>query len=137
MRAVTTSPTEVNVRVSNATEQAGLAGGTSERLQQWGFNVDNADDYPGTVKATKVLFSPGNEQAAATVSSALSDAPIERVSGLGNIVRVVLGSDFRTVTKPAASGSQINVQLTRNTSAEPTELPDDLTVTNAADTTCE
>ncbi|MCV7086335.1 LCP family protein [Mycolicibacter hiberniae] len=137
VRAVTTSPAEVTVRVSNATEQAGLAGGTSERLQQWGFNVDNADDYPGTVKATKVLFSPGNEQAAATVSSALSDAPIERVSGLGNIVRVVLGSDFRTVTKPAASGSQINVELTRNTSAEPTELPDDLTVTNAADTTCE
>lgn len=137
VHAVTTSPADVTVRVSNATEQSGLAGATSEGLQQWGFNVDNADDYPGTVKSTKVLYSPGNEQAAATVSSALSGAPIERVSGLGSIVRVVLGSDFRTVTKPAASGSQVNVQLNRGASVEPTELPDDLTVTNAADTTCE
>lgn len=137
VHAVTTSPADVTVRVSNATEQSGLAGATSAGLQQWGFNVDNADDYPGTVKSTKVLYSPGNEQAAATVSSALSGAPIERVSGLGSIVRVVLGSDFRAVTKPAASGSQVSVQLTRGTSVEPTELPEDLTVTNAADTTCE
>ena len=137
VHAVTTSPADVTVRVSNATEQSGLAGATSEGLQQWGFNVDNADDYPGTVKSTKVLYSPGNEQAAATVSSALSGAPIERVSGLGSIVRVVLGSDFRAVTKPAASGSQVSVQLNRGASVEPTELPDDLTVTNAADTTCE
>jgi len=137
VHAVTTSPADVTVRVSNATEQSGLAGATSEGLQQWGFNVDNADDYPGTVKATKVLYSPGNEQAAATVSSALSGAPIERVTGLGSIVRVVLGSDFRTVTKPVASGSQVSVQLNRGASVEPTELPDDLTVTNAADTTCE
>ena len=137
VHAVTTSPADVTVRVSNATEQSGLAGATSEGLQQWGFNVDNADDYPGTVKSTKVLFSPGNEQAAATVSSALSGAPIERVSGLGSIVRVVLGSDFRTVTKPAASGSQVIVQLDRGTSTVPTELPADLTVTNAADTTCD
>ncbi|HTM83938.1 MAG TPA: LCP family protein, partial [Mycobacterium sp.] len=137
VRAVTTSPGDVTVRVSNATEQSGLAASTSDNLQQWGFDVDNADDYPGTVKTTKVLFSPGNEQAAATVASALSNAPIERISGLGQIVRVVLGSDFRTVTKPAASGSQISVQLNRGANAEPTTLPDDLTVTNAADTSCE
>ncbi|MEB3019507.1 LCP family protein [[Mycobacterium] crassicus] len=137
VRAVTTTPADVNVRVSNATEQSGLAAATSESLQQWGFDVDSADDYPGTVKTTKVLFSPGNEQAAATVSSALSGAPIERISGLGSIVRVVLGSDFRSVSKPAASGSQISVQVNRGASVEPTELPEDLTVTNAADTTCE
>ncbi|ORW11290.1 LCP family protein [Mycolicibacter longobardus] len=137
VRAVTTSPGDVTVRVSNATEQSGLAASTSENLQQWGFNVDNADDYPGIVKTTKVLFSPGNEQAAATVASALPGTPIERVTGLGNIVRVVLGSDFRAVNKPAASGSQVSVQLNRGASVEPTELPEDLTVTNAADTTCE
>ncbi|WP_419179736.1 LCP family protein [Mycolicibacter terrae] len=137
VRAVTTSPGEVTVRVSNATDVSGLAASTSAGLQRWGFDVDSADDYPGTVKATKVLFSPGNEQAAATVASALSGAPIERVTGLGNIVRVVLGSDFRSVSKPAAVGSQVTVQLNRGASVEPTELPADLTVTNAADTTCE
>ncbi|MGV0733823.1 LCP family glycopolymer transferase [Mycolicibacter sinensis] len=137
VRAVTTSPGEVTVRVSNATDQSGLAAATSEGLQHWGFDVDSADDYPATVKTTKVLFSPGNEQAAATVASALTGAPIERVAGLGSIVRVVLGADFRAVSRPAVTGSQINVQLNRGASVEPTELPDDLTVTNAADTTCE
>ncbi|MGB5794241.1 MAG: LCP family protein [Mycolicibacter algericus] len=137
VRAVTTSPGEVTVRVSNATDQSGLAAATSEGLQHWGFDVDSADDYPATVKNTKVLFSPGNEQAAATVASALTGAPIERVAGLGSIVRVVLGADFRAVSRPAVTGSQINVQLNRGASVEPTELPDDLTVTNAADTTCE
>ncbi|ORW67186.1 transcriptional regulator [Mycolicibacter senuensis] len=137
VRAVTTSPGEVTVRVSNATDQSGLAAATSEGLQHWGFDVDSADDYPATVKTTKVLYSPGNEQAAATVASALTGAPIERVTGLGGIVRVVLGADFRAVSRPAVTGSQINVQLNRGASVEPTELPDDLTVTNAADTTCE
>ena len=137
VRAIAASPADVTVRVSNATEETGLAATTAAELQHWGFNVDNADDYPGTLKTTKVLFSPGNEQAAATVASALSGAPIERVTGLGNIVRVVLGSNFRTASKPAPAGSPITVLLNRGASVAPTNLPDDLTVTNAADTTCE
>ncbi|HEU4361654.1 MAG TPA: LytR family transcriptional regulator, partial [Mycobacterium sp.] len=69
--------------------------------------------------------------------SALANPPIERVSGMGEVVRVVLGPDFHSVGTPAPSGSSVNVQLTHSTSSAPTKLPDDLTVTNAADTTCE
>ena len=62
---------------------------------------------------------------------------IERVTGMGNTIRVVLGSDFSSVTPPSPSGSPIQVHVLKGTSSEPTHLPEDLTVTNAADTTCE
>ncbi|MBS9532415.1 LCP family protein [Mycobacterium sp. M1] len=138
IKAVTTAPADVTVRVSNGTDQSGLAASAADAFEQAGFNVTGADDYSGTAKATTVLFSPGNEQAAATVAAALPNhPPIERVGGMGSTVRVVLGPDFRTVGKAKLSGSEVSVQLNRGVSVQPTELPEDLTVTNAADTTCE
>jgi hypothetical protein len=139
VRAVTTAPYEVTVRVSNATGEVGLAGRASGGLEQRGFNVLSPNDYPEMLPSTTVLFTSGNEQAAATVASTLGDPPIKRVTGtaLGQVVQVVLGADFRSVSAPAPSGSSVNVQLMRGTSTAATQLPDDLTYTNAADTSCE
>ncbi len=136
-RVMTTSPQDVTVRVSNATDESGLATTATSQLKRNGFNVMTPDDYPSSVNATTVLFSPGNEQAAATVASAFANAKVQRVSGYGQVVQVVLGSDFHSVTAPAPSGSSVTVQIDRGSSNPPAELPEDLTVTNAADTTCE
>ena len=136
-QVVTTSPQAVTVRVSNATNQSGLATTATNQLKRNGFNVMTPDDYPSSVNATTVLFSPGNEQAAATVASAFANAKVQRVSGYGQVVQVVLGPDFNSVTDPAPSGSSVTVQLDRGSSNSRATLPDDLTVTNAADTTCE
>jgi LCP family protein required for cell wall assembly len=135
--AVTTSPGEITVRVSNSTGESGLAAVAARELQQHGFNVTDPDDYPGPLNSTTVFFSAGNEQAAATVASSFSKPTIERVSGMGTTIRVVLGSDFNSVGPPSPSGSPIQVHVLKGTSSEPTHLPEDLTVTNAADTTCE
>jgi LCP family protein required for cell wall assembly len=135
--AVATEPGAVTVRVSNSTGESGLANSAADVLQQHGFNIDTPDDYPGPLSSTTVFFSPGNEQAAATVASSFHNATIERVSGMGDVVRVVLGSDFSNVSAPSPSGSSVQVHMVRGTSSEPTDLPEDLTVTNAADTTCE
>ncbi len=135
--AVTTSPGEVTVRVSNSTGEDGLASVAASELQQHGFNVTDPDDYPGPLDSTTVFFSAGNEQAAATVASSFANPTIERVSGMGSVVRVVLGSDFSAVAPPTPSGSPIQVHVVRDTSSQPTHLPEDLTVTNAADTSCE
>ncbi len=56
---------------------------------------------------------------------------------MGDMVQVVLGSDFASVAAPTPSGSPVQVHVIRGTSSTPTQLPEDLTVTNAADTTCE
>jgi LCP family protein required for cell wall assembly len=134
--AVTTNPHDVTVRVSNSTGENGLAATAATELQSHGFNVTAPDDYPGPLTATTVFFSSGNEQAAATVASSFTNPTLERVTGMGDVVRVVLGSDFYSVTPPSPSGSPVQVHVVRGTSSPPTQLPQDLTVTNAADTTC-
>ena len=136
-QVTTTSPQDVTVQVSNATAQTGLATTATNQLKRNGFNVMTPNDYPSSLKATTVFFSPGNEQAAATVASAFANAKVERVNGIGQVVQVVLGPDFSSVTAPPPSGSSISVQIDRNSSSPTTKLPEDLTVTNAADTTCE
>ena len=133
----TTSPEDVTVQVSNATGQTGLAATATSQLKHNGFNVMTPDDYPSSLNATTVFFSPGNEQAAATVASSFANAKVARVNGIGQVVQVVLGPDFSSVTTPPPSGSSISVQIDRNASTPATKLPEDLTVTNAADTSCE
>jgi LCP family protein required for cell wall assembly len=140
--AVATDPSSVTVRVSNSTGEDGLASTAASELQQHGFNTVEPDDYPGPIDSTTVFFSAGNEEAAATVASAFANPSIpsiERVSGLGDQVRVVLGSNFQNVGTPSPSGSAVQVKVVHDgsASAEPTHLPEDLNVTNAADTTCE
>jgi LCP family protein required for cell wall assembly len=135
-QVTTTSPQDVTVRVSNATSQSGLATTASGQLKRNGFNVMTPDDYPSSVSKTTVLFSPGNEQAAATVASSFTNSKVQRVSGYGQVVQVVLGPDFNSVTAPPPSGSSVSVQIDRGSGNTPTKLPEDLTVTNAADTSC-
>ncbi|CFE47697.1 transcriptional regulator LytR family [Mycobacterium tuberculosis] len=125
------------MQVSNSTGQAGLATTATDQLKRNGFNVMAPDDYPSSLLATTVFFSPGNEQAAATVAAVFGQSKIERVTGIGQLVQVVLGQDFSAVRAPLPSGSTVSVQISRNSSSPPTKLPEDLTVTNAADTTCE
>jgi LCP family protein required for cell wall assembly len=137
VNAVTTNPQDITVRVSNSTGEDGLASTAASELQSHGFNVTTPDDYPGPLSSTTVFFSPGNEEAAATVASSFTNPTIERVTGMGDVVRVVLGSDFHSVAPPSPSGSPVQVHVVHGTSSAPTHLPEDLTVTNAADTTCE
>jgi len=136
-QVTTTSPEDVTVQVSNATGQTGLAATATSQLKRNGFNVMTPDDYPSSLSATTVFFSPGNEQAAATVASAFTNAKVARVNGIGQVVQVALGQDFSSVSAPPPSGSSISVQVDRNSNTPTTKLPEDLTVTNAADTRCE
>jgi LCP family protein required for cell wall assembly len=137
VQAMTTAPQDVTVQVSNSTAKSGLAATASSQLKRHGFRVKSPDDYPNPLKTTKVLFSPGNEQAAATVAASFANSKVERITGTGHVVQVVLGSDFTSVGTPPPAGSPVSLQVDRSASSPPTKLPDDLTVTNAADTTCE
>ncbi len=136
-QVTTTSPQDVTVQVYNSTPQSGLAATATSQLKKDGFNVMSPTDYSSSLKTTTVFFSPGNEPAAATVAASFPNSKLERSTGVGQVVQVVLGPDFSAVTAPPPSGSSVSVQIDRNTSSPPTKLPEDLTVTNAADTTCE
>ncbi|MDT5133888.1 MAG: hypothetical protein QOE41_3199, partial [Mycobacterium sp.] len=120
MDAVTTTPQTVTVHVSNSTGETGLAATAAGELQQRGFKVLSPDDYSGSLKSTTVFYSSGNEQAAATVASSFTNAPMEKAAGMGDVVQVVLGPDFASVGPPAPSGSPVQVHITRSTSSPPT-----------------
>ncbi|MFZ3291761.1 LytR C-terminal domain-containing protein, partial [Mycobacterium sp.] len=137
VQAVTAAPRDVTVQVSNSTAKSGLATKASSQLKRQGFRVKSPDDYAKSLKSTTVFFSRGNEQAAATVAATFANSKVERITGIGQVVQVVLGSDFASVGTPPPAGSSISVQVDRNTNSPPTSLPEDLSVTNAADTTCE
>jgi hypothetical protein len=137
VNAVTTSPQDITVQVSNSTGQDGLGASAANELQSLGFNVTTPNDYQSKLDSTTVFFSAGHEQAAATVASSFANPTIERVSGMGDTVKVVLGSDFYKVSSPSPSGSPVQVHVVHGSSSTPPQLPEDLNVTNAADTRCE
>jgi LCP family protein required for cell wall assembly len=138
VKAVAADPRDVTVQVANATETKGLATATTEELDLYGFDVLDPDYSDWSLAdQTTVYYSLGNEQAAATVAATLPGARIERITGLGEVVQVVLGSDFSAVTYPQASGTQLTVDVTHTGGSTPTELPSDLTVTNGADVRCD
>ncbi|MCB0947933.1 MAG: LCP family protein [Mycobacterium sp.] len=137
IEVVATDARSVTVQVSNSTAESGLGAAASAALQAHGFNVTTPDDYPGPLARTTVFFSAGNEEEAATVASSFANPTLERVTGMGDEVQVVLGSDFSAVTAPTSSGSSLRVHVVNGTTSTPTQLPEDLAVTNAADTTCE
>lgn len=135
-QVTTAPPQDVTVQVSNSTGQPGLAATATTELKRNGFNVLTPNDYPSPLPATTVFFSSGNEHAAATVAAAFANSKIKRANGIGQMIQVVLGPDFAAVTAPPPSGSAVHVQIDR-TAGPPTTLPEDLTITNAADTSCE
>jgi LCP family protein required for cell wall assembly len=137
VQTLTTAPGNVTVQVSNSTAKSGLATSASSQLKHQGFKMKTPDDYPDPLKSTTVFFSAGNEQAAATVAATLANPKIARVNGIGKVVQVVLGPDFSSFSAPPPSGSSVSVQIDRNSSGALSKLPEDLTVTNAADTSCE
>lgn len=129
-------PSLVSVRVSNAATTYGLASNTASILANFGFQIYSVGDHPRVVDQTVIRYSRGNEEAAATLASSFPDAVMRPVSGLGNIIELVLGTDFDgDVATPASAGSELSVS-DRGTVAPQRELPEDLSVTNAADAAC-
>ncbi|MCH9735614.1 MAG: LCP family protein [Actinomycetia bacterium] len=142
VKVLAVDPQSVTVQVSNSTETKGLGAKATKALKAYGFDVATPNDYPSPLTRTTVFYSSGNEKAAATAASSFPNPTIKRVTGLGDSVRVVLGTDFTatgfsSVTAPTPSGSPVRVRVMPSTAGTPTLLPDDLSVTNAADTTCE
>ena len=136
VNAVTTNPQDITVRVSNSTGEDGLASTAASELQSHGFNVTTPDDYPGPLSSTTVFFSPGNEEAAATVASSFTNPTIERVTGMGDVVRVVLEATSTRWRHRLPAAPRAGTRRSRH-QQPPTQLPEDLTVTNSADTNCE
>ena len=124
------------MRVLNATGASGLATRVSEKLSAMGFDVRGVADASQNQAETVVRYGPGEQAAAATLASMIPGAVIQPDRTVKSGVEVLLGTDFAgSVDDAPAQGRSLTV--TQNPqSNEAVELPNDLSVTNGADTSC-
>ncbi|MGW5145546.1 LCP family protein [Rhodococcus koreensis] len=131
-------PSSVTVQVSNASGESGLAATVADNLAAEGFQIYNVGNYTGTSSETVIRFSPGHEAEAATLASSFPGAMLEATTGLGTVVEVALGSSFSgTVQTPSPIDTPLNVSDVRIGQPEDAEIPADLAVVNAGDTSCD
>ncbi|WP_437424378.1 LCP family glycopolymer transferase [Williamsia muralis] len=129
-------PYSVSMRVLNGTGTAGVATGIAESLANQGFGVQGVADASENRTDTVVRYGEGQQVAAATVAQLFPGASIQADNTVQSGIEVIVGSEYSgNLGSPALAGSQITVaELPRESGTD--ELPNDLTVTNAADTTC-
>jgi LCP family protein required for cell wall assembly len=130
------SPYSVSLRVLNGTGTSGVAADAAGELANQGFEIFGVADASENRTDTVVRYGPGQQDAAATVAAMFPGATIQSDSTVSSGVEIIVGSDFSGALNAApAEGSQVSVRETPR-EANPDELPNDLTVTNAGDTTC-
>lgn len=131
------SPSNVGIRVLNGTGKTGLATEVSEQLTPMGFDVRGVADASEQRSSTIVRYGAGEEDAAATVAKMFPGASIQPDRTVRSGVEVILGSDYSgSLESTPSAGSSISANQLPPT-ASSVDLPSDLSVTNASDTTCE
>ncbi|GAB2665801.1 hypothetical protein GCM10027169_29910 [Gordonia jinhuaensis] len=135
--ATAQSSGDVGVRVLNGTGGVGVATGVSNVMSNDGFDVRGVADASELYPSTVVRYGPGQEDAAATVAAMFADATIQPDDNVKSGVEVIVGKDYKDDLRsaPTPGGSLTAAKLPQ--SNEHSALPDDLSVTNAADTTCQ
>ncbi|KQS00512.1 transcriptional regulator [Williamsia sp. Leaf354] len=130
------SPSAVGVRVLNGTGTTGLATRVSDQMSQLGFDVRGVADASENQTQTVVRYGPGEQAAAATVASMITGAVIQSDRTVKSGVEVLLGSDYPGEIGAVPTAGE-SLRVTENPrSDEAVDLPGDLSVTNAADTSC-
>ncbi|HTY71973.1 MAG TPA: LCP family protein [Actinomycetes bacterium] len=124
----TVPPGQIQVQVLNGTTTSGLARSASNALAAVGFAMATPGNNSATnVTQTEIHYDPRYSQAVRTVEAALPGAKLVADSGRGASVLVVLGSDYKGVTRPVLS------RATAPTSATPAQT---IKTRTAADNVC-
>jgi LCP family protein required for cell wall assembly len=102
--AVPVAPSQISVRVQNASGVNGLAGSVQRALHATGFATDGlpttADRH---TTATVIQYDPRWDRSAKSLAAAVPGAKLVPVTGQGAVMRLVLGEDGRgRVVHPVA-----------------------------------
>ncbi|MFI8104205.1 LCP family protein [Streptomyces sp. NPDC086023] len=97
---VDVAPQQIRVHVENGTRIDGLGGRVDRALRATGFATDQAPTGGSArnVTRTVVSYDPRWDRSAKTLATALSGAVTRAVPGLGPVLRVTAGTDYRRVT---------------------------------------
>ena len=131
-------PSNTTVRVLNGSGKSGVASEVMNQLIANYFTVPGVADASTQRDDTVVRYGPGEQDSAATVAEMFPGARIQEDKNVKVGVEVILGKDFNgldDMQSPPEPGSTITVgQLPKADTKS--DLPNDLAVTNAGDTTC-
>jgi hypothetical protein len=104
---LTVAPSDISLKVLNATSTNGLAAKASQALANVGFGISTTGDAPsGTNPSqTVVLYGPTRAESAKTVSAAVPGSITKEDSSLGTGIELVVGSNYSTVKSVKVSTS--------------------------------
>jgi LCP family protein required for cell wall assembly len=104
---LTVAPSDIAVRVLNATTQNGLAATVGQALSGIGFLISGTGDAPRGSSPTKtvVLYGPTRSDSAKTVAAAVPGSIKREDSALGNGIELIVGSTYSGVKHVTVSNS--------------------------------
>ncbi len=108
------APGDVDLQVVNVAGRSGVATAAMNALRPLGFQLANSDLLlvPGDVRdGLAVEYSPGNRDAAVTVAAAVPGAVLTPTDGLGDKVRLLLGSSFDGTVRGVSVGDPVPAAL--------------------------
>ncbi|TDQ05447.1 LCP family protein [Labedaea rhizosphaerae] len=124
-------PHTVKIQVLNGgNTTGGIAGTTSDKLHELGYQIVRVDNAPDKVDHTVVRYGPDHADAAKALAATVPGARLEADESMAGAVVLVIGPEYDgTVKNGKSSGS--------STQAPPTStVPSNLTTVNAADVSC-
>ena len=125
----TVQPSQVKVEVRNGTTTQGLARKASDAMAVVGFSMGAPGNWTSTdVTQTQIYYDPKYDESVKTVQAALPGAKLVPAAGRGATMLVVVGTDYKSVTKPV-----ITVKASTGTSASASQ---DIKARTAADNPC-
>jgi LCP family protein required for cell wall assembly len=114
----TVDPGSIDLAIVNLTGRTGVATETMSQLNDIGFEVseDNLLAPEGQIQSEiTVEYDPSNVAQALTVASAVPNAALVPVAGLGTQVRLLLGSTYAGEVQPVKVGSTVTGTLAEGT----------------------
>src|SRR3954453_6272550 len=97
----TVQPSQVKVEVRNGTTTQGLARKASDAMAAVGFSMGAPSNWTSTdVTQTQIYYDPKYDESVKTVQAALPGAKLVPAAGRGATMLVVVGTDYKSVTKP-------------------------------------
>ncbi|MFI9203297.1 LCP family protein [Streptomyces sp. NPDC053048] len=97
-RTVDVAPEQIRVQVLNGSGRDGLARSVDQALRATGFaTTGTPTDAPRVSRRTVITYDPRWDRSVRSVAAALPGAQLRPVAGQGQLMKVILGSDFTEV----------------------------------------
>ena len=126
----TVQPSQVKVEVRNGTTTQGLARKASDAMAAVGFAMGAPSNWTSTdVTQTQIYYDPKYDESVKTVQAALPGAKLVPAAGRGATMLVVVGTDYKSVTKPV-------ITVKPSTTGASASASQDIKARTAADNPC-